>query len=372
MASTCSQDRLSPAGDDGAMAANSENHDGPISPTADEEVVMTTGDLRVEVDPRMEADSFSGLNTDEYDAQMESSSLTSSVYAYVFENGRRYQAYYGIDRTFIPNDEDEQSRLDLHHEIFLLMLDGELHLAPVTDPKWILDLGTGTGIWAIDMADKFPEANVIGTDLCPIQPGWVPPNCRFEVDDMEASDGLLYPDDHFDFIHIRNLCQSIGDWDSLMNEVWRKTKPGGWVELAELGAVTFCDDAPLAVDNPVNVFLKTLSSTLEQVGRPWPDESTLSNRLLSRGFINVQAVQKKQPSGPWPKDPKLKHIGMMALLGSHTGYHSYGMAAFTRVLGMPQDEAEKMCADALATARLRSNHTYTLLYDGLSFTIRFN
>ena len=50
------------------------------------------------------------------------------------------------------------------------MLDGELHLAPVKDPKWILDLGTGTGIWAIDMADKFPEANVIGTDLWSVPP----------------------------------------------------------------------------------------------------------------------------------------------------------------------------------------------------------
>lgn len=34
----------------------------------------------------------------------------------------------------------------------------------------MLDLGTGTGIWAIDFADEYPSANVIGTDLSPIQP----------------------------------------------------------------------------------------------------------------------------------------------------------------------------------------------------------
>jgi hypothetical protein len=33
------------------------------------------------------------------------------------------------------------------------------------------------------MADKFPSAEVIGTDLSPTQPGWVPPNCKFEIDD---------------------------------------------------------------------------------------------------------------------------------------------------------------------------------------------
>lgn len=60
--------------------------------------------------------------------------------------------------------------MDLEHHIFLLLLDGELHLAPVKTPQRILDLGTGTGIWAIDVADKYPEASVIGTDLSPVQP----------------------------------------------------------------------------------------------------------------------------------------------------------------------------------------------------------
>jgi precorrin-6B methylase 2 len=85
----------------------------------------------------------------------------------------------------MPTDELEKDRLDLHHEIFLHILDGKLHLAPVSEPHRILDIGTGTGIWAIDMADKYPMAEVIGTDLSPIQPKWCPPNCKFEIDDAE-------------------------------------------------------------------------------------------------------------------------------------------------------------------------------------------
>lgn len=44
-----------------------------------------------------------------------------------------------------------------------LVVRGELHRAPITRnslPTRILDLGTGTGIWAIDMADKYPDAEV--------------------------------------------------------------------------------------------------------------------------------------------------------------------------------------------------------------------
>ena len=47
----------------------------------------------------------------------------------------------------------------------------KLHLAPIKDdPHKILDLGTGSGIWAIDMAEKYPSASVIGVDTAAVQP----------------------------------------------------------------------------------------------------------------------------------------------------------------------------------------------------------
>jgi hypothetical protein len=46
----------------------------------------------------------------------------------------------------------ELDRLDLLHHCPILRTDGKLHLAPIDPhPQRILDLGTGTGIWAIEM-----------------------------------------------------------------------------------------------------------------------------------------------------------------------------------------------------------------------------
>lgn len=49
---------------------------------------------------------------------------------------------------------DGPIRLDIVHHIGLLLLSNKLHLAPIGDhPHQILDIGTGTGIWAIDAGE---------------------------------------------------------------------------------------------------------------------------------------------------------------------------------------------------------------------------
>jgi hypothetical protein len=77
-------------------------------------------------------------------------SVTTSIRDYIYENGRRYHAYREGE-YLIPNDEKEQDRLDLIHHVFRLTLGGALYRAPIPPTvKRVLDMGTGTGIWAID------------------------------------------------------------------------------------------------------------------------------------------------------------------------------------------------------------------------------
>ena len=66
------------------------------------------------------------------------------------------------------------------------------------------------------VADEYPSAQVLGIDLSPIQPLWVPPNVKFMVDDAESP--WLHPPDSFDFIHIRHMCSSIKNWPKLLEQ----------------------------------------------------------------------------------------------------------------------------------------------------------
>lgn len=62
-------------------------------------------------------------------------------------------------------------------------------------------------------------AEVIGTDLSPIQPSWVPANCRFEVDDAMAV--WTYQSDFFDLVHSRNISSGVTNWNHLISEMMR-------------------------------------------------------------------------------------------------------------------------------------------------------
>jgi hypothetical protein len=169
-------------------------------------------------------------------------SLRSSIYAYVEENGRRYHKYKE-GKYYFPNDEVEQDRLDLQHHLFLLTLDGKLALAPIEEMRGgihnVLDIGTGTGIWAIDFASSFPSASVMGTDLSPIQPAFVPPNCRFEVDDAE--DEWIYSQ-KFDYIHGRMLGSCFNSHVKVFESAFQFLQLGGWFEMQDFAFPFRCID----------------------------------------------------------------------------------------------------------------------------------
>lgn len=198
----------SPSGGHTAHATSSAEDDGQ---TLDALTQSETGAIDVD-HAQLELESDPGYESDR--TSFASTSLSSSVRDYLFENGRRYHRFREGRYNF-PNDEAEQDREDMKHACVKMLCQNRLHFAPIDQDHLqnILDIGTGTGIWAIEMGDEFPSANVLGIDLSPIQPDWVPSNVHFVVDDAESD--WVYPPNHFDYIHTRHTVMGIKDWPKL-------------------------------------------------------------------------------------------------------------------------------------------------------------
>ncbi|KAL1998704.1 hypothetical protein VTN02DRAFT_5711 [Thermoascus thermophilus] len=240
----------------------------------------------------------------------------------------------------MPNDAQEQSKLLLIHLMHELLFDGALGLAPITpNPQHVLDVGTGRGDWAIDFADKYPNAMVIGTDLSPIQPLWVPPNVSFEIDDAE--DDWLYTQP-FDYIHTRTLCGGIRDWKRFHKQAYDHLRPGGWLELQENEAWFQREDGTCPEWS--RTFLEKLNEANVRSGTRLDAATELKQHMIDAGFVDVQDVVFKLPLGPWPDDPKMKEIGRLRGLAMNQGVEGYSLALYSRYLGWSADEVRVLLA----------------------------
>ncbi|KAI5457649.1 S-adenosyl-L-methionine-dependent methyltransferase [Mariannaea sp. PMI_226] len=296
--------------------------------------------------------------TSDYDANSvtsSSDSLSSSVYQHSYENGRRVS--FAL-RYPIPNDDTEQNRDDMKHAMMLELTDGKLFFAPIGDnPQKIIDLATGTGIWAVDAADKYPAATVLGVDLSPIQPLWVPPNLRFLVDDIE--DGWTNGDD-WDFVHMRCITPWLKDTVKVLRQAYENLKPGGWIEIQEFDARAHCSDGTLATDAPLAKFFDTAELAVKRFGMNFRAGENLRGPLEEAGFTNVECKVLKVPIGVWPKDKKMRLIGLYCRNAVSDMFGAMAAKPFREI--MEPAEIEVFLAAARNDLRNPDIHSYENYY----------
>ena len=304
---------------------------------------------------------------DSYDPSTYTASLTSSITSYQYEHGRRYHAYQA-GRYELPNDEQEQERMDLQYHSLRLAFGDKLFFAPIGDkPTTILDIGTGTGIWVIDTAESLPDTQIIGTDLSPIQPNWIPPNVKFEVDDAELP--WTYPENHFDLVHTRIMNAFLKDWDKFFEQSFHHLKPGGWVECHELSVDTQSDDGTLAADSHIRQWCEMEEEAWNKIGLTVKlTGEQIKSWMEKAGFVNVTVRPFKIPIGTWPADPKMRETGAFQLVAMLDGIQGLTIAPWVRYLGWAEAEVEVFIAKVRDEWRSRKIHSYFPLW--VSFDLR--
>jgi SAM-dependent methyltransferase len=197
------------------------------------------------------------------------------------------------EHYLFPRHPGEVDRLDVQHYALRETL-GTNHLAPIERPRWILDVGCGTGQWAFEMCVHFGTAIVVGMDLVTGKPS-PPPRYRYVRGNVLP--GLPFAGDRFDLVHQRLLVSGLplAAWPGVVRDLARVTRPGGWVELVEVPWKI--ERAGPAAQRLVDLTKElTASLGLDTAGEVY---RSLDEYLRQAGLVNVERREVSVPVGRW-------------------------------------------------------------------------
>ncbi|KAH8915726.1 S-adenosyl-L-methionine-dependent methyltransferase [Atractiella rhizophila] len=309
------------------------------------------------------------------------------------ENGeakqRRFHEFKNVG-YILPNDEEEQERLEIQHK-FIKMLLGDKNYPDGTmkNPKVIVDVGCGTGLWAIEVAREFPSAQVHGLDISDIQPTNAPENTTWHK--VNVCDGLPFEPSSVDFIQIRFLPSlsepviQLRERPTVMKYCLEALRPGGVLLLLELSEDrspngTLCPSKREFYDLRTSAVAKKPKEQLPAHGASARIGKLIRGMLEEvGGFRDIHWMTKDIPIGPWvdygagstlvfrarmlkclchaTPDERMKEIGAMQLRNSLLLFDSFA-AGMKHELGLDPVLVDELCRKAKEEMQEPHRHVY--------------
>lgn len=231
------------------------------------------------------------------------------------------------------------------HNVFYFLLNKQLTTVPLHNPTKVLDIGTGTGDWAINVAEDFPDCEVIGTDIADIQPSAVPYNVFFEIFDAEDDAGWTYLPDSFDLVHFRNMKGTFDRWDEIYRRAFEVTKPGGYIELVEFGQ-QLGFESYFKQDSAIHAWFEALRETAQiRAGKKGGyDFSFLSQAALeAAGYTDVKTTEMTIPLGNWAEEENMRRTSKLWLASCLAGLEALSLRPLTTMKGWTADQVRSVC-----------------------------
>lgn len=210
----------------------------------------------------------------------------------------------------------DENVIDIQNQLWYLSLNGNLHKTILPDTSTdinILDVGTGTGVWAIAMAKRWPNAKIFATDLTlPPQSDASPSNLSFIRHNANDSE---WPLEKFHFIHGRMLDAGIHDWPAFRATCFRHLAPGGYLELAHVTHPMHSEfpEFDNANASPFLHLMHQITLASKKGGIDYDVSSKHLQGLTDVGFEDVEETAIVWPLGSWPQQENERRIGMLGL-----------------------------------------------------------
>ncbi|KAF6825032.1 methyltransferase domain-containing protein [Colletotrichum musicola] len=193
-----------------------------------------------------------------------------------------------------------------------------------------------------------------GVDLSPIQPDEVPPNCYFEVDDVERTWTWTRP---FDFIFIRHGNSCFSSWEDLLRKAYDHLEPGGYIELQDNAFPIAAVDDSLD-GTAVARWSSLLLQGTEAIGRSARAPASFARMLRDAGFEDVVERREYWPLTPWVRDRRLHDRAGWVNAACLDGLEASCLAIFTRVLGWAREDVLAFCDEVRRDLKDTRIHAY--------------
>ncbi|EIW83089.1 S-adenosyl-L-methionine-dependent methyltransferase [Coniophora puteana RWD-64-598 SS2] len=226
---------------------------------------------------------------------MTSVEITQDIGFLTQANNPKERVYHVVaDSAYVlPADEEEGNRLDLQHLLVKNVFGGRVIFAPIafTDEDNVLDNGTGTGAWIMDVFQSIPPTvSFYGVDLhIRLVPADPPENTQF----IACSFLDLPADwtDKFALVNQRLMLAALTreNWTKCISEIYRVLKPGAWVQLVEIDGYLFSDDH----DESAEWFSSLLGALFGHKGLIQDCHKVIPSLLCEKGFENVVVEERK-------------------------------------------------------------------------------
>lgn len=223
----------------------------------------------------------------------------------------------------LPNDDAESKRLNGQHNGIRTYFGGNNAGAKwPANPRKILEIGSGNGQWAMEVAYQFPNAEVIGIDISPVKSEHQPPNCKFQIINFVKEPWPFGPDE-FDIVHCRLTTVHIQYFKALMDKAIESTAPGGIMMFEDVDSdfTSELEPVPPSIDNFMDIYRSFFSSN--QVD-PRPGQQLAPYITASKKFSETHEHVIPAPMGAWTRDNELNDVGIAmrdALVGAGQSQH---------------------------------------------------
>ncbi|RKP06890.1 hypothetical protein THASP1DRAFT_31292 [Thamnocephalis sphaerospora] len=184
----------------------------------------------------------------------------------------------------------------ISHHYLMTTITGSARMAPIDEPKRVLDVGASCPVWMMELAEELPNTQFFGLDTKPMPDDVILPlNCTFTTFNLRGVPRIPYPDSHFDYVRHRllNIAVPLESQQYYINECVRTTAWGGWVEICQsLGS-------PGQQGEYIEMWQMLLEAAMQERLVDNYKMDNVVEMMEIAGLSDVQSKEYRVPIGDW-------------------------------------------------------------------------